>query len=230
MDRKDLLRLDGPQPAEIVAAAVQVDVVGIKDEADVVLVHGADDPVGGGNVPHAAFRQADQLKAEPDAAGPRQGRQLFQDADAVLLRGVRVAGEHAARVERGHHDDIPAADGAAGLAGQPKVLHRGLVPAGGPVHGHPLPEIDGVDGMGLQPVGVEEGAQLLCRVPLQVAAQHIQPYLDVIEARLLAQGKVLLQGGAVAAAGLIVRRFHNSSFAQIQVRGKRMTSLVRVLR
>ena len=63
MNRKDLFGLHGFDGAEIVAMVIKVNIVGIKYEPHIVLVHGPHNTVGSFNTANTALAQAHQLEA-----------------------------------------------------------------------------------------------------------------------------------------------------------------------
>lgn len=52
-------------------------------------------------------------------------------------------------------------------------------------------QVDGVDGVGLEPMRFEKFRELLYRVLLEPAPEQIKSYFDVIEAGFLAEGEIL---------------------------------------
>ena len=85
-------------------------------------------------------------------------------------------------------------------------------------------QVDGVDGVGLEPMRFEKFRELLYRVLLEPAPEQIKSYFDVIEAGFLAEGEILFQSRAVAGAGF------STPFCPSQRMGNLTTELVWVLR
>ena len=82
-------------------------------------------------------------------------------------------------------------------------------------------QVDGVDGVGLEPMRSEKILELLYRVLLEPAPEQIKSYFDVIEAGFLAEGEILFQSRAVAGAGFIIRGLHKQhSFLPISADGE----------